>query len=335
VKTNRDLYEMVARRAKEANLNATLAVANFRVTEAPIVQPDAVSPKKAQILALALFAGLMLGAGAAFGLEVLKPAAPRINAEAPSAPELPILAEIPATPYDPLALAIDCARHRHTPECAAFRTLRSSLSFLRHDQESRSIGVSGVADDGEASFCALNLAATYAGENLRTLLIVLDFKNHDLERFLIDPARGSVRGLFDGLANGLQPESFCHVTPIPNLYFIPAGTPTSDATELLARENFRELMMRAWASVDRIVLCTPPVMEMQDSMVPLNYAEAVCLVAKSDRTPRAQLSAAAGRLRLPGHAPAGLVLTGAPPRIMSGQAMPAHALLTAGTGRPA
>ncbi len=81
VKTNRELYEMVARRAKEANLSATLAVANFRVTESPIVQPDAVSPKKTQILGLALALGLMLGAGAAFGLEVLTPVAPSPKAE--------------------------------------------------------------------------------------------------------------------------------------------------------------------------------------------------------------------------------------------------------------
>ncbi len=319
VKTNRELYELVSKRVKETSLAATLAVANFRVTEAPIVQPDAVSPRKTQVLGLALIAGLIFGVGGAFGLEVFKPTASSPKADESTPPELPILAELPSTGYDPLTLAMDCANQRHTPECAAFRTLRSSLSFLRRDQESRSIVITSASEDGDASFCALNLAATYAGENLRTLLIVMDFKNHDLERILIDPSRGAVRGLSEGLANSLQPDGFCHATPIPNLYFIPAGRPVSDPAALLKSQNFRELMMLAWTSVDRIILCAPPVMEMQEPLVPLRYAEAVCLVAKSGRTSKAQISAAVSRLRFPGHSPAGLVMTGAPPRIMSGQ----------------
>jgi uncharacterized protein involved in exopolysaccharide biosynthesis/Mrp family chromosome partitioning ATPase len=322
VNTNRELYEMVAKRVKETNLAATLAVANFRVTEAPIVQPEAVWPRKTQLLGIALVAGLMLGAGAAFGLEVLNPSDSRPRAEAPTPPDLPILAELPATGQDSLTLAIDCALHRHTPECAAFRTLRSSISFLRHDQESRSITVTSATEDGETSFCALNLAATYAGEQLRTLLIVADFKNHDLDGILIDPARGPVRGLYEGLANSLQPEGFCHATPIPNLYFIPAGIPVTDPVALLKGENFRELMIRAWNVVDRIIVCAPPLAEMKEPVALLQYAEAVCLVAKSGRTSRSQIASAASRLRFPGHGPAGLVLTSAPPRIMAGQPPP-------------
>jgi Mrp family chromosome partitioning ATPase len=310
---------MVTKRLKETTVASTLAVANFRVTESPIVVPDAVSPRKVQVLGLALAAGLIFGLGAAFGLEILKPVSPTSVAAPATFPELPILAELPATAYEPLVLAFDCASHRHTPECAAFRTLRSSLSFLRHDQESRSIAITSATEDGETSFCALNLAATYAGENLKTLLIVADCENFELERVLIDPARGPVRGLYDGLANSLQPDSFCHATPIPNLYFIPAGRPVTDPQALLQSENFRDLMIRAWTSVDRIILCAPPVMEMQEPLVPLQFAEAVCLVAKSGRTSKAQLSAAVARLRFPNHAPAGLVMTSASPRIMSGR----------------
>ena len=322
VNTNRELYEMVAKKVKETNLAATLAAANFRVTEAPIVQPDAVWPRKTQLLGIALAVGLMLGAGIAFGLEVVKPAAPAPKMDAPMPPDLPILAELPATGQDTLTLAIDCALHRHTPECAAFRTLRSSISFLRHDQESRSVTITSATEDGETSFCALNLAATYAGEQLRTLLIVADFKNHDLDGILIDPARGPVRGLFEGLANSLQPEGFCHPTSIPNLYFIPAGNPVTDPSALLKSENFRELMIRAWNAVDRIIVCAPPLAEMKEPATLLQYAEAVCLVAKSGRTSRAQISAAVSRLRFPGHGPAGLVMTSAPPRIMAGPPPP-------------
>lgn len=337
VNTNRELYEMVVKRVKETSLAATLAMANFRVTEAPIVQPEAVWPRKTQILGLAIVAGLMLGAGLAFALEVFKPAAsPSPKAEAPAPPDLPILAEIPATAYDSLTLAVDCARHRHSPECAAFRTLRSSISFLRHDQESRSIAITGVSEEDDINFCALNLAATFAGEKLRTLLLVADYQNHELEGILLGSSKGFVRGLFEGLANSLQPESFCHSTTIPNLYFIPAGNPVGDPAALLRGENFRELMIRAWHAMDRIVICAPSIPNMPVPPVALQYAEAVCLVTKSGRSPRTQLAAAAARLRFPNHSPAGLVITSAPPRIMSGQ--PVHfgaALLGAGINAPA
>ena len=293
---------------------AGFGLANFRVSVEPIVQTDAVSPKKSQILALAMIAGLMLGSGAAFGLEIAKPKSASKGEEAPT-PEIPVLAELPLIATENPALALDCANRRNSPECRAYRTLRSSLIFLRQDREPRSIVVTGASKDGEAGMCALNLAATYAGEGLRTLVIELDFKSNDLEKALLDDCDAMLPGLTDGLASGLSVGGFCHPTKIPNLFLIPAGQPVKDPESLLLSPTFRELMMLAWNSLDRIILSAPPVMEMAEPLVPLRYAEAVCLVSRPGRTSKSQLMEATRRLNFPGHSPGGLVLTGATPRL--------------------
>ena len=313
VKADRELYESVTRRLKETEVSASIAAANFRVSESPIVQPDAVSPRRTQILGLALLAGLLLGGLGAFGLEVFNPAAPPRQPNAP-APEIPVLAELPVMTDDRLSLALDCSNRRNTPACEAFRTLRASLSFLRRDREPRSVVVTGALDDGEANHCALNLAATYAGEGLRTLLIEVDFKSIELEKLLLDEYDGPVPGLTEGLAGGLAINEFCHTTRIANLYLIPAGKPVAEPAALLVGSNFRELMMLAWNSLDRIVLSAPSVGRMPEPLVPLRYAEAVCLVARSARNNKAPIATAVKRLRFPGHAPVGLILTGAPSR---------------------
>jgi uncharacterized protein involved in exopolysaccharide biosynthesis/Mrp family chromosome partitioning ATPase len=318
-RSDRALLESVSQRLKETDVSSRLAVSNFRISEAPIVQPEAISPKKTQVVGLALAAGLLLGCGIAIGLEILKPATPLVEMDAPiPAPEIPVLAELPVAGTDPLSLAMDCAHLRHTPQCAAYRTLRSSLTFMRQDKEPRSIVITAAGSSDETSLCALNLAATYAGEGLRTLIIEMNFKSNELERLLLEDVTGTVRGLTDGLAGGCSISGFCHTTKIQNLFLIPTGQNIPNAAALLAGPNFRELMLLAWNSLDRIILSAPPVLQMPEPLVPLRYAEAVCLVAKSGKTSNTELSEAVKRLKFPGHSPAGLIMSDVVPRIMSG-----------------
>lgn len=312
VNVDRQLYESVTTKLKETDVAARLAMTNFRVSEEPIVLPEAVWPHKTQILGLALAAGLVLGLGSAFSLEIFKqPARASSPADSARGRQLPVLAELPAVTGDGLALAIDCANRRSTTECEAFRTLRASLRFLRHDSEPRCIVVSAMAPEADAEYCATNLAATFAGEGLRTLVIGLDFNSGRLAEVLLGVQDNAVTGLSDGLVNGMAPGTFCHPTKIPNLYLIPPGEPTRDPMPLLASSGFRELMVLAWNSLDRIILCAPPVMEMPEPLVPLRFAEAVCLVAVSGRTTQAQITAAVEKLDFTGHAPAGLAMHGA------------------------
>ena len=320
VKADRNVYEAVTKRVKESEVSASVPVTNFRVTESPMVQPDPVSPRKLQILGLALFGGLAMGAGSAFGLEVIKsPKALALikhdDATPTSQPtSLPVLAELPPLVRDSLDQALDCVHRRSTPECEAFRALRSSLKFLRKDREPRSVAVTGATIDVDVAPCALHLAATFVSEGLRTVIVGLDFNDHSLEKVLMEQSVGSPLGLADGLTEEMAPTAFCHPTRVPNLFLIPPGNPLRDPAALLEGPRFRELMVLAWNSLDRIILCAPPVLQIPEPLAPLRYAEAVCLVARSGSVSHREIGAATQRLSFPGHSPGGLIMQGVSPR---------------------
>jgi polysaccharide biosynthesis transport protein len=307
VAADRELYESVSKRLKELTVASGVALTNFRISEAPMVEPDAISPKKKQVLAIAMALGLMMGFGSALAHELVKPSAKSV-AEGREMLGAPVLAELPGGNTSDLLESLHAASLIGSAQHEGFRELRASLRKLRPDREPRSVAVTSTEGTAGKSQCALNLAAAFAQDGLRTLLVEVDFTEPMLAETLLESHELPALGLTDGLTGSLSPTAFCHHTSVPNLYLIPAGHKLQGAQGLLSRPAFQNLMLLAWNSFDRIVLEAPMVSDMIEPLAPVRFAEAVCLVVPQGQKTKKDLTPALNKLRFPGHAPTGLVV---------------------------
>ncbi len=312
VAADRELYESVSKRMKELAVTSAIALTDFRVSESPMTEADAVSPKKKQVLALAGAAGMMIGCGFAFLLQFFKPASqPSKASESKVLHGLPVLAQLPVSTEIDLADALGTASFNSAQQLNLFSHLRGALSRMRQDREPRSIAITSAESGAGKSYCAMHLAMAYAKDGLRTLLIETDLRQPVLADALLEGQGLPALGLADGLANGLAPTAYCHHTMVPGLYLIPAGYALQQTDGLLAKPSFQTLMMLAWNSFDRIILDTPTVQDMDHMLAPVRFAEAVCVVAREGHTSHADLAPCLQKLRFPGHAPTGLIVNGA------------------------
>jgi tyrosine-protein kinase Etk/Wzc len=119
------------------------------------------------------------------------------------------------------------------------------------------------AGDGK-SFLSANLGLTFADGGHRTLLIDADLRRGVLhQRF-----RASRRpGLTDCLRGESTLESIVRPTPFPSLSFLPCGSRTHSAPELLGSAAMTKLMEQVRANYDVVIIDSPPLSAGIDSCI--------------------------------------------------------------------
>jgi len=204
----------------------------------------------------------------------------------------------------------------NSPEAEAFRTLRTSLSMLgRKDERRVYLFTSAIPAEGK-TFCSMNYGVTLAQQGLRTVVIDCDLRRPMVEKSL---ARTNQRGF--GVTDFLTAQkSFTEIlfqTQVENLSYIPAGTHCPNPAELLAKTGVDGLIDEALLQFDRVIIDSPPIHAVSDTLLILNRVQTVCLVMKARRTAKYAIRRAA-QLLLEAEAPLAGVIMNQMPRSWSG-----------------
>lgn len=138
------------------------------------------------------------------------------------------------------------------------------------------------------TFSALNLALSIASEMDRTVLLV----DADVQRPAILDRLGLPRskGLLDLLTDPeVKVQDVLLRTNIEKLSILPAGSPQSHATELIASEAMARLIDElAGRYADRVLIFdAPPLLPSTESRVLATHMGQVVMVVAADRTPQA------------------------------------------------
>jgi len=145
---------------------------------------------------------------------------------------------------------------------------------------------SALAGEGK-TFTAFNLSFSLAREkDLRVILVDADAPKAHISRLL---GVADQPGLLDVLKNpALDVESVILGTDVPNLFVLPAGSRTDDATELFSSERMREVIARLGErDRQRVVLFdSPPLLMTTEAQVLAQMAGEVVVVVRADETPR-------------------------------------------------
>jgi receptor protein-tyrosine kinase len=168
----------------------------------------------------------------------------------------------------------------------AFRKLRTSIGFLGVERPIRLLLVtSPIANEGKTT-CALNLAVAYADAGYRTLLVEADLRRPSLHKIF---GLSGTDGLTTAIIGDTLPGRAIRSGDVPNLQCMIAGAIPPNPVELLESEQMGELLQRLRTQFDMVVVDSPPIIPVADSVALAARSDGVVVVARAGSTHRDRL----------------------------------------------
>jgi polysaccharide biosynthesis transport protein len=263
------------------------------------------SPKPTQDALLGLAAGLALGLGAAFLRDSLddKLSSKEAAEHAGGAPVLAMTPVVTSWRQQPLVVTV---ADPTSPAAESYRSLRTSLQFVRQEGQIRSIVVTspGAAEGKTATLANLGVVFAQAGE--RVVLVSCDLRRPRIGAFFdLDEQ--------DGLTSVLLGERTLEQVLVPvaghdRLTLLPAGPVPPNPAELLNGAWARDIFVSLSDRFDLVLIDSPPVLPVTDAAILSRYADATLMLAAAGQTRRGDLHRAVEKLDQVGTRILGLVL---------------------------
>jgi succinoglycan biosynthesis transport protein ExoP len=179
----------------------------------------------------------------------------------------------------------------------AFRGIRSSLQFLYKKQQvngSKTLMItSSISGEGK-TFCAINIATVFALSEKKTVIVGLDLRKPRLaDEFQLKTSLGVVNYLIK--QNNL--EEITSSTSIPNLDVILSGPIPPNPSELILSDAMKELIEELKHKYDYIILDTPPVGLVADSLELVQYADVTLYIVRQNYTKKDMITLLNTRLK--------------------------------------
>ncbi len=308
--SNKELYDGLLEKLKEAGITAGLRSSNIRVVDPALVPSTPSEPRKTRDISLALLIGLVGGVGLAFLREYLDNTI-KSPGDVQSLAGLPCLAVVPsfAGRNGPRSLAriskssaggadvdtrveLVSVQQPKSLVSEAFRALRTSLLLSQAEHPPQVILVTSALPREGKTTSAANLAITLAQLGDRTLLLDSDLRKPGIRRALNLPnVHGRDVGLSSYLA-GVAPlrDIIVQHPTVPNLDAIPTGPIPPNPADLLSSHRMAEAIEDLRQQYKFVVIDSPPIMAATDAVIISALADGVVLVVWSNETPKQAFS---------------------------------------------
>jgi Mrp family chromosome partitioning ATPase len=224
-----------------------------------------------------------------------------------------------ATPHE-----IVVVERPHSVMAEAYRTLRTAVLLSSADSPLRVIQMVSAGSREGKTLTSINTAFTLAQSGARVLLVDADLRRPRCHH-IVGAARSP--GLVDYLVGHSPPElcvrrlgldgSGWHAVPGVNLHdgnghadgngggnrflvgrvdLLPSGTPAPNPAELLGSERMKETLQRLRQGYDYVIVDSPPVLPVADSVIIGTMVDAVVLVIKGQATSKEMVRQAYSKL---------------------------------------
>lgn len=298
VDSNRQLYEGLLQRLKEAGVVAGLKSSNVTVIDPARVPREPSEPNIPRNLALGLMAGILGGIGLAILLELMDNTV-NLPEDVEISSGLPVIGVVPATRQivdgksktggmDKLSIRRPAvmspppllSHERPQSQIAeAYRALRTSV-LLSSTPPKVILVTSALPQEGKTT-TSTNIAIVLAQRGSRVLLIDGDLRRPRIHKFF----KGTQVSGLSTLLNGQDdPSKVIISTPVENLFALFAGPTPPQPAEMLSSEKMRRFLAQWRNEYDHIVIDSPPVLSVTDAALLSVEADSVLLVIRSGQT---------------------------------------------------
>jgi capsular exopolysaccharide synthesis family protein len=319
VDTNKQLYEGLLTRMKEATVSAGSRASNVRIVDTSEVPKRPVKPRIALNLALGIILGAALGVGVAFLQEYLDNTL-KTPDEVEGLLRLPSLGLLPSISSNGTDKASDgkLATVNHdsngtlapavqTERAAveAYRSLRTSILLSANPVPKMLLVTSALPSEGKTTI-TVNLGATLASLGSKVVIVDCDMRKPCCHRSTgVENKPGFVQCLTGHveLADAILP-----VPGVPNLSVIPCGPLPPNPAEVLSSPLTAELLHKLRSQFEYVLVDSPPLLSVSDSRILSTLTDAVVLVTRAYSTPYDVVRRARGLLYAAGARVLGVAL---------------------------
>jgi capsular exopolysaccharide synthesis family protein len=300
---NRQLYQDLLQRLKEAGVSAGLKSSNIRVVDVARTPTNPIKPNVPRNIELGFLLGLACGIGLAFVLESLDTSI-RTMEEVSAISTLPALGTIPLQissngslrkrlkpasiePEKSESPALITYARPKSEAAEAYRSLRTAILLSSYGAPPKVILVtSALPQEGKTTISA-NSALVLALRGSRVLLIDADLRRPGIDKLFGFRSRGGLSTLISG--GDKFEDVVVPFTDVPNLWILPAGPIPPQPAELLGSTVMKDHLARWRTEFDHIIIDTPPCLSVTDAVLLSPEVDRVILVARAGKTTKIAL----------------------------------------------
>jgi tyrosine-protein kinase Etk/Wzc len=325
VAVNTELYTALLNNIQHLQIASVGDVGGIVVVDPATPDPTPIAPKKALLMYLFTFLGLLVG----FGLAIMRKAfntGIEDHRLIESKLGLPVLVTIPHSKAQEVhwqaiqsgedGLHLLAVLNPDDLATESLRSLRTSLHFAKSPVACQTVMVTGPSPGIGKSFVSGNLAAVLARAGSKVLVVDADLRKGALQRQFW--ARDRSGGLSDALSGLAEWPTVVHKTTIPNLDLIMSGSLPSNPSELLMLDTFDSFLAQASKIYDYVILDAPPVLAVTDALIIGSKVDTALLVAKYGMHPIEELRACLRKMERQGIPVLGCVFNDVQPLSLAG-----------------
>ncbi len=294
VEVKQQLYTNLLNSYQQLRISKAGEIGNIRIIDTAVKPIRPIAPKKLQILILSILLGFFLGTLLALLRNMLHTGI-KDSSQIENELDLPVYATVPHSPVQKSYRNL-LEKTKHIPILAvknsddiaieSLRSMRTAIQFALNHAPNNVIMISSPGPDLGKSFIATNLAVILAQTNKRILLIDANLRRGHLHQYF---NQDNQAGLADFL-KGQQPlEKIIKHTEVENLSLITCGDNPENPSELLSMDGFKNLLEQLSGQFDHILIDTPPILAVTDSIIISQYAGVNLVIARYAKTQMKEL----------------------------------------------
>ena len=274
-------YQKLTALMAEEKIQVNIKNANARIIDKAI-PPRIDRPSSPNIflnLAGGFFGGIIFGLGLVFTVALLDDKIKSVF-DIEGSLGLPILGIIPKVKkLDSVTKShiVNSTSNRHVTE-----NFRSILSYLKINDNAKNSNVflltSTVPSEGK-SFISSNLALSFSANGEKVLLFDGDLRLPNVAKSL---QLENEKGVLDYILGEGHIDEFIIKDVYPNLDVLPSGGKAKNPTAILNDSKFESLMLQLRDHYDKIIIDSPPLAAVSDSLNIVPLVDAVIYIIKYD-----------------------------------------------------
>lgn len=278
------LYQILLQKREENAISLASTVDKAQVIDAPESTIRPISPKKKLVALIALVLGVAIPAGLIYLLNLLRYRIEGRN-DIEKLTDLAVLSDIfVAGDLKDGKRAIVVRENSNDIMEETFRSLRTNLGFVMKKSEKVLLCTSVMPGEGK-TFVSTNLAMSMALMGRKVLVVGLDIRKPRLVKLfgLVTGHHGLTTYLAgEDSSDGFLREQIFNSGMHANLDVLPAGLIPPNPGELITSERLDDAFARFREWYDMVIVDTPPVGLVSDTLLLGRLADATLIVCRCD-----------------------------------------------------
>jgi tyrosine-protein kinase Etk/Wzc len=312
IKLRTELYVSLANTAQQLRVASVSHMSNVRIVDAPVAINEPVRPRRMLIVLGSIPAGLLCAAVFLFiRLSTRRTVDDPTKLERALGDPI-VVASIPHSDGQTLLdresmghYTLLAAAYPADAAMEALRSFRASLQFAMPRFQNNIVVIAGPTSDLGKSFVAANFAAVMAAGGSRVLLIDADVRKGRLHQYF----KGRrAPGLHEAIRGEHMLARIVQTGVVDNVDFLPTGLVSSTNRQILMHADLPRFLKKASELYDIVIIDSPPVLGLADTLMLGRHAGAVFLVARAGMTTEREIIDSMRRLDQSGSAALGIIV---------------------------